>query len=115
MIFGRKILTKTFGQVREDNRWLIRKIAERDKVYMDANVVTFTRPQYRRWKSDARNTKKVFQNNLHQKRPEERSKSGRKDDVENDVRQMGIVNWRQVVQDEDGWRRATGEGLIFLR
>lgn len=59
---------------------------------MDVNVVTFTRPQCRRCKGDARNTKIVFQNNLHQKRPEERCKSRRKDDVENDVRQMGIVN-----------------------
>jgi hypothetical protein len=27
---------------------------------------------------------------------------------------MGTVNWRQVAQDRDGWRRATGEELILL-
>jgi len=27
---------------------------------------------------------------------------------------MGLVNWRQVVQDRDGWRKATGEVLILL-
>jgi hypothetical protein len=27
---------------------------------------------------------------------------------------MGIVNWRQVARDRDGWRRATREVLILL-
>jgi hypothetical protein len=30
------------------------------------------------------------------------------------LRRMGIVNWRQVAQDRDGWRRATREALILL-
>jgi len=29
-------------------------------------------------------------------------------------RKTGIVNWRQVAQDGDGWRRATGEMLVLL-
>jgi hypothetical protein len=37
-----------------------------------------------------------------------------KDGVENDVRKIGIVNWRQVKQDRDGWRRVTREVFIFL-
>jgi hypothetical protein len=37
-----------------------------------------------------------------------------KDDVENAIRKMGIVNWRQIAQERDGWRRATGEALILL-
>jgi hypothetical protein len=28
--------------------------------------------------------------------------------------QMGIVNWRQVAQDSNGWRRASREVLSFL-
>jgi hypothetical protein len=37
--------------------------------------------------------------------------------VENYIRKMGIANWRQVVQDRDGWTRGTGGrggGLSFL-
>jgi hypothetical protein len=63
---------------------------------------------------DARSTKKIYQNNLHQKRPNGRPKGRWKEYVENDVRQMGIVNWRQVEQDGDGWRRATKESFIFF-
>jgi len=29
-------------------------------------------------------------------------------------RKEGTVNWRQVAQDRDGWRRATGEVLVLL-
>jgi hypothetical protein len=28
---------------------------------------------------------------------------------------MGIVNWRQVAHDRNGWRRGTGDPLILLR
>jgi hypothetical protein len=37
-----------------------------------------------------------------------------KGDVENDIRKLEIVNWRQVAQDRDGWRRATSEALMLL-
>jgi len=37
-----------------------------------------------------------------------------KDDVENGIRKIGIVNWIEVAQDRDGWRRATGRRLSFL-
>jgi hypothetical protein len=34
--------------------------------------------------------------------------------VENDIRKMGIVNWKEVVQDRDGWKRETRVALILL-
>jgi hypothetical protein len=29
-------------------------------------------------------------------------------------KKMGIVNWRQLAQDSEGWRRANGEALVLL-
>jgi hypothetical protein len=43
---------------------------------------------------DARNTKKIYQANLHQKRPKGRPKARWKDDVENEVRKMEIGKTR---------------------
>jgi hypothetical protein len=63
---------------------------------------------------DARNTKKIYQANLYQKRPKGRPKARWKNYVQNDVRKMGNVNWRQVEQERNEWRRATGEALILL-
>ena len=61
--------------------------------------------------SDARNTKNIHQPNLNQQRHTGTPEAKWKYDVENDIRQMGIVNWSQVAQDSDGWRGATGEAL----
>jgi hypothetical protein len=65
-------------------------------------------------KADTKNTKKIDEANLHHKLPKGRPKDRWKCDVENDIRKTGIVNWREVAQDRDGWRRATGEDLILL-
>jgi hypothetical protein len=58
---------------------------------------------------DVRNTKKIYQANVHRKATQSR----RKDDVENNVRKMSIVIWRQVAEDRDERRRATREALIL--
>jgi hypothetical protein len=65
---------------------------------------------------DARNTETIglYQANLHKNRPKGRPKDIWKDDVQNDVRKMGIVNWRQVAQDRDRWKRATGTALVLF-
>jgi hypothetical protein len=37
-----------------------------------------------------------------------------KDDVEHDIRKMGIGNWRQLAQNRERWRGATSEVLIIV-
>jgi hypothetical protein len=57
--------------------------------------------------NDGKNTKKI---NI----PIYTIHDPRLSDVQKDTRTMGIVNWRHVAQDRDGWRRATTEVLILL-
>jgi len=64
---------------------------------------------------DARNTRIVYQAIFHQKQPKGRPKTRWKDDVENDIRKMGIVKCRQVAQDRDEWRKAPREALMLSR
>jgi hypothetical protein len=56
----------------------------------------------------------IYKANLDYKRPKGRPKTSWKDDVENDIRETGIINWRQVAQDRDGWRRETEEAIIIF-
>ena len=64
---------------------------------------------------DARNTKNKYQASLPpKKRPKWRLKTTGKDDVDNDIRKMGILDWREVVEDRNGWRRGTRETLTLL-
>jgi hypothetical protein len=58
--------------------------------------------------------KKTHKANLHQKRTKGILKARWKDDVENDINTMGIVNWRQVAQDKYGRREQLGTYLSFL-
>jgi len=52
---------------------------------------------------DVRNTGEIYRANLIKKRPKRRPKAGWKD-VENGIRKAGVVNWRQVEQDGNGWK-----------
>jgi hypothetical protein len=58
---------------------------------------------------DARNTKKTYQANLHQKRPKGMPKARRKCYVQNYIRKMG-----EVEQEGGGWKRATRTVLTLF-
>ena len=57
------------------------------------------------WMYDVRNKREMYRANLIKKRPKWRSKARWKDDVQNGIRNVGVVNWRQVEQDGNGWKR----------
>jgi hypothetical protein len=59
-------------------------------------------------------TPRKYTKPTYQKRPKRRPNAKWKDDVENDIRKMGIVSWRQVTQDKDGWRTANRQEVILL-
>jgi hypothetical protein len=61
----------------------------------------------------SRNKKNVYQANLHYKLSKGRPKARRKY-AQNDVRKMGIVNWRKVAQERDGWRIENVEVLVLF-
>jgi len=60
---------------------------------------------------NARNTKKINHTNNNTRG---NRKARWEDDVQNDTRKIGTVNWREVVQDRETWRRITREVLTVL-
>ena len=119
MTFERKTLRNIYGSVIED-KWPVRTAIELENLYENVIIGTFVKLQRCGWMGylqradDAGNTKKIYQPTVHQKRPKWRPKARRKDDVENGIRKMGIVNWRQISQERYRLRRATREALILL-
>lgn len=120
MTSERKMLRNLFGLSTEDNQWRIRSNVELE-LYKDVSSTgTFIKLQSLRWVghlqriNDARNAKKIYQAKLHKKRCKGRSTAGWEDDVENDVRKIGIVKCIQVAQDKDGRRRAARDALVLL-
>jgi len=60
---------------------------------------------------DARNTKEInHANNNTRGNPKARWE----DDVENDTRKIGNVNWREVVQNRETWRRIARQVLTLF-
>ena len=59
---------------------------------------------HRQRMDETRNSKKIYQVNLHHKLSKGRHKARGKDDVGDDIRKKGIVNRRQVAQERDGWQ-----------
>lgn len=62
---------------------------------------------------DARN-KNIYQADLYRKRPKGKPNAMWKDDVKKDIRKTRIVNWRQIEQDRDVWRRENEDLFIVL-
>lgn len=59
-------------------------------------------------------TSRKYTKPTYQKRPKGRFNAKWKDNVENDIRKMGSVSWKQVAQDRDGWKRANRQKVILL-
>jgi DNA-directed RNA polymerase delta subunit len=114
MTSERKILRKIFGPVIEDNQ----RRSELEELYSDVNIGTFIKLYRLRWLRhvlrivDARNTSNISSQPT-QRRSKRRPKARWEDDVEDDLRTMGVVNWRQTAQDRDGWSTPV-EAIIFL-
>jgi hypothetical protein len=73
--------------------WIYKKI-----MYKDVNIGTFIKLRLRcmghaQQADNARNTKKIYQANLHQKQPNGRPKARWKYDGQNGIREMEIVKW----------------------
>jgi hypothetical protein len=96
MTFQRKILRKRSGPVLEDSQWRIKTNFGLEKLYKEVNFGTFNKLQRLRWMgylqrlNDARSAKKMYEVNLHQKRPKGRAKTRCKGDVE-DIRKRRLL------------------------
>jgi hypothetical protein len=58
---------------------------------------------------DSRMPKRVMREKIYTRRKRGRPKVRWLDDVEEDLREMGIEGWRREAQDRDQWRRIAQE------
>jgi hypothetical protein len=88
-----------------------------NSLHKNVNIVTFIkfqrfrRIEYLQQMDKVRNSKKIQQTNLQIKR----TKGGArwKDNVQNIIRKMNILKWRQAAQKKRGWRRASRETIVL--
>jgi transcription termination factor 2 len=61
---------------------------------------------------DSRMPKTVMREKIYTRRKRGRPKFRWLDDVQEDLREMGIEGWRRRAQDRDQWRRITQEAKV---
>ena len=109
-LWERKILRKIYGAVKINGEWRIRTNAELKALYKKPSIATDIRARRLRWlghvqrMEDYRIPKKV----LHAK-PEGSRSIGRPrlrwlDGVEEDLRQLGVRQWKRKAADRKRWR-----------
>lgn len=119
--FERKILRKIFGPVCLGGEWRIRYNHELYQLYADIDIVKKIKVQRLRWLGHVER----MEENAPQKRislgppPDGKRKQGRPslrwmDDVEQDIKQLGLRNWREKARNRESWKDVLKAAQILL-
>ena len=109
-VFERKILRKIFGPVRVGDDYRIRMNHELYELYGDIDISRRITIQRLRWlghvarMDEEAPAKKVFEAEVSGQRRRGRPCLRWKDQVEEDLRLLGVNNWRRRAQCRDAWR-----------
>jgi hypothetical protein len=117
-IFERRILRRIYGPVKENDIWKLRYNHELYKLYNELDTVKVIKVGRLRWlghlyRTQAQNP--CRKSTLH--KPDGNPRAGRPavrwlDSVEEDLKTMGVRNWRRKTQDRDQWRAIVKETKV---
>jgi hypothetical protein len=121
MTWERKILRKIYGPKSEQGVWRIRSNLELQNMYKSPDIVTEITVRRLEWlghvsrMEDTRLTKMIFN-----AKPEGRRGVGRPrlrwlDDVEADIKALGVKRWRIKAQDRKEWSAILREAKAKLK
>ncbi|XP_067130443.1 uncharacterized protein [Centruroides vittatus] len=119
-LFERKILRRIYGPVQERGEWRIRSNKELEDLYENSDIVTEIKRGRFRWighlerMDPERNVSQVYR-----ERPEGKSWRGRPqerwdEDVEDDLRRMGVSCWRRKAQNRGEWVKILDEAKVLI-
>jgi sorting nexin-29 len=111
----RKILRRIYGAVNDQGEWRIRTNRELEELYENPSLVTEIKTSRLRWLGhiermpENRSARKVYR-----QRPEGRRLPGRPrlrwlDDVEDDLKELGVRGWRRRAVDRVEWKKLLKE------
>jgi Holliday junction resolvase-like predicted endonuclease len=91
-------------------QWRIRNNEEIDNIIRKKDIVRFVKARRISWighverVEDSRMPKSVMREKIYTRRKRGRPKVRWLDDVQENLREMGIERWRRKAQDRDQWR-----------
>lgn len=120
-IWERKVLRRIFGPIFDPNdmRWRIRTNEELRELYNEPDIVTFIKKGRLRWighverMDSTRVPRKMLYGKPGGSRRRGRPRTRWVDDVEADIRSLGVRRWRTAALDRDAWRRIVEEAQVL--
>jgi len=111
LVFERKILRRIFGLTKKaSGEWRLKTNEELEKAINNENIVRYI--QYKRlsWlghverMTNERVAKTIYKWKPYATRPKGRPRVRWEDDVRNDLRKMGVTNWKERTQERKQWK-----------
>ena len=117
----RKILRKIYGPTNENGQWRIKTNSELLNKYKSQDIVTVIKIQRLEWlghairMNETRSIKKIFEGKLEGRRDREQPRLRWIDDVEDDLRKLGVKQWRRKALDRQEWVSIIREAKAKLK
>ena len=121
MTWARKILRKIYGPTKENGQWRIKTNLELTIKYKSKNIVTVIKIRSLEWlghvirMNETRCVKKIFEGKLEERRGRGRPRLRWIDDVEDDLRKLGVKRWRAKALDREEWTSIIREAKAKLK
>jgi len=115
----RKILRKILGAINDNGIWRIRKNKEIYDLFREPDIIVIIKRGRLRWlghllrMDEDKTVQKIFRGNPGGKRKRGRPKKRWIDEVSDDLRTLGIVNWKEKALDRVYWTAIVEEAKIL--
>ena len=110
LIFERRIFRRIYGAKYENGKWKCGTNRELEEMRKGENIVKWIKGQRISWlghlerMEEDKMPKKIFTQELEESRRKGRPKKGWKEEVERDLRVLGVRRWRDLVADRKKWK-----------
>ena len=109
-VFERKILRKILGPIQENGEWRIRRNKEIEDYIDGEDIVRFIKSGRIRWAghiqrmNEDRIPKQVFRSRMEGRRIQGRPRNRWQDQLERDLKNIGVRKWKETAQDRKKWK-----------
>jgi transcription termination factor 2 len=121
MTWERKILRKIHGPTKENGQQIIKTNAELITKYKSQDIITVMKIRRLEWfghvirMDETRSVKKIFEEKLEGRRGRGRPRLRWINDVEDDLRKLGVKQWRTKALDRVEWASIIREAKAKLK
>jgi hypothetical protein len=121
MTWERKILRKIYGPTKENEQWRIKTNEELITKYKSQDIITVIKIRRLKWlghiirMDETRSVKKNFEGKLEGRRGRIRPRLRWINDMEDDLRKLGVKRWRTKALDRVEWTSIIREAKAKLK